>query len=404
MYYTMVSYNIFMNNSIYFQYNPWWEGEPPATNLYQRPMLQERIFSHIGSASKAILFLTGLRRVGKTSLMKIAIKRLLADGIPPKNIFYISMDDYTLKDLSILDVIQEYKKIHKLSHADQSYIFLDEITYKEDFRQQLKNIYDNTTNKVMVSASSSSALRDQKGWLTGRESVLEIHPLSFVEYLDFKQITVKQKDAALLESYFEDYMQIGGMPEYVLTNDRSYLVSLIDDIIQKDIVAHYGIKHPQVIKDYFALLMERAGKQISVNKISNILDISPDSANRYLQMFAETYLISLMPRYGKTNEQIIAPKKVYAADLGIRNVFTGFRDKGAIFENYVFSLIKHLEPRYLYQDTIEIDFLTKGRTLIEVKYKQTMEGKQKALFDSLAAEKKLVISGQSDLTQLDGIK
>jgi predicted AAA+ superfamily ATPase len=117
-------------------------------------------------------------------------------------------------------------------------------------------------------------------------------------------------------------------------------------------------------------------------------------------MFAETYLIHLMPRYGKTNEQILSPQKIYAADLGIKNVVTGFRDKGAIFENYVYLLIKGTEPRYIYQDTIELDFFTKDRTLIEVKYNQTIEGKQKLLFDGFDANSKLLISRVSDLANL----
>lgn len=394
-----------MDNLTFYQYNPWWEEDAWQDTIafVKRPIFQEKIFSHITSKSRSILFLTGLRRVGKTSLMKISIQKLIKDGIKPNNILYISMDDYTLKDVSILDVINQYKSIQKIKYEEPCYIFLDEITYKIDFRQQLKNLYDNTTNKIIVSASSSSALRDQKGWLTGRELVLEVHPLNFREYLYFKEITIKQRDATLLKAYFEDYMQTGGMPEYVLTGDRSYLIGLIEDIISKDIIAHYGIKHTQIIKDYFVLLMERSGKQISINKISNILDISPDTASRYLQMFAETYLINLVPRYGKTNEQILSPKKIYVADLGIKNIITGFRDKGAIFENYVYLLIKHLDPRYIYEDGIELDFITKNMTIVEVKYNQFLEGKQKQLFETFPAKQKIFVSSMAELEQLNNL-
>lgn len=55
----------------------------------------------------------------------------------------------------------------------------------------------------------------------------------------------------MLSAYFEEYMQVGGMPEYVLTGDRAYLVGLVEDILHKDIIAHYGIKHPHIIRDYF---------------------------------------------------------------------------------------------------------------------------------------------------------
>jgi len=81
------------------------------------------------------------------------------------------------------------------------------------------------------------------------------------------------------------------------------------------------------------------------------------TAKRYLSYFAKTYLIYLVARHGKTNERILSPKKVYASDLGIRNLFTGFRNIGALFENYVFLKIRHLKPGYLYENKTEIDFL-----------------------------------------------
>ena len=89
--------------------------------------------------------------------------------------------------------------------------------------------------------------------------------------------------------------------------------------------------------------MERAGKSISINKIASILQISPDTSKRYLEYFSNTYLIYLMSRHGKTNERLLSAKKVYAPDLGIRTSFTGIRDKGSLFENYVFLNIKGRE-------------------------------------------------------------
>jgi predicted AAA+ superfamily ATPase len=150
--------------------------------------------------------------------------------------------------------------------------------------------------------------------------------------------------------------------------------------------------------------MERAGKQASINKLANILKISPDTAKRYLHLFEETYLIYLIPRYGKTNETLLSSKKVYAADLGIRNLFTGFRDKGALFENIVFLKIKHLHPAYIYEEGIELDFMTEKKILIEVKYGKTLNDKQKELFDKIEAKEKFIIDQISELGSLDSIQ
>lgn len=387
------------DHTLYFQYNPWWEDPNYNKAFITRPTIQAKLETLLDD--KAIIFLTGLRRVGKTTLMKVLIQKLLEKEIPAKQIFYISLDDYLLKDISILDIIAEYRKIHKLPSTTKVYAFLDEITYKEDFRLQLKNLYDNDNTKIFTSASSSSAFRDRKGLLTGRERVIEIPPLNFEEFLHFKNIQIKQRDAFLRQAYFEEYLQIGGLPEYVLNQDREYLTALVEDILYKDIIGFHGLKHPNLIKDYFSLLMERAGKQISINKIAKILNISPDTARRYLNLFEETYLIYLMPRFGKTNETILSAKKIYAADLGIRNLFTGFRDKGAVFENLVYLAIKSLHPRYIYQNGLEIDFFTESKILIEAKYGKEIEAKQLQLFNEIKAKKKLIIKNLDDLRMLE---
>ncbi|MDL1963833.1 MAG: DUF4143 domain-containing protein [Deltaproteobacteria bacterium] len=80
--------------------------------------------------------------------------------------------------------------------------------------------------------------------------------------------------------------------------------------------------------------MERSGKQLSINKIGKILNISPDTSKRYLSYFESTYLIHLLPRWGKTNQKLLSPKKIYASDLGIKYLFMGERDLGSYFENY----------------------------------------------------------------------
>src|SRR4030065_844757 len=129
--------------------------------------------------------------------------------------------------------------------------------------------------------------------------------------------------------------------------------------------------------------MERSGKTASINKMAKILKISPDTAKRYFEMFSDTYLIYPVMRCGKTNERLLAPKKVYAADLGIRTFFTGFSDKGSLFENYVYLKIRHMKPCYVYDEKLEIDFLTEKKELVEVKYTSEMTGKQNILFDRL---------------------
>lgn len=383
---------------IYYRYNPWWEGQDAAKGVMLRPYALELLLKNLDS--KEIVFLTGLRRIGKTTLLKLLIANLLErNAVRPENIFFISLDDYMLSRYSLLEIIDNYRKIKKIKSSEKIFLFLDEVTYKQDYEIQLKNLYDLSNVKIFASSSSASIMRSKKPYLTGRYVVVELLPLDFKEFLEFKNIKISKADKGLFAEYFKDYMKTGGVPEYVLKQDPEYLKELVDNIINKDIANFYKIKNTGILKELFLLLMERSGKQVSINKLSKILGTTPDSVKRYLSMFSETYLIYLVSRCGKTNEKILSPKKVYCADLGIRNLFTGFKDIGSIFENYVYLKIKRLNPCYIYQNGIEIDFLTNDNTLIEVKYDYEMNEKQKKLFEDFKCKRKIEIKSIYDLEE-----
>jgi len=393
---------ILIMEELLFQYNPWWEEQFTLENIIIREKYLKILKDNIDN--KHIIFLTGLRRVGKTTLMKLIIKDLLQKNINEKNILYVSVDDYLLKNKNLFEIIDEFKKLHRIKFEEKIYVFFDEITYQKEYHQQLKNLYDKMNIKIFATSSSSSLLKDKKAFLTGRSFTLEVKPLDFEEYKFFKNIEVKQRDKSLNESYFRDYMRDGGLPENVLNPNREYLMNLVDDIIQKDITAFHGLKNHQIVRDYYTLLMERSGKQLSINKIANILKISPDTSRRYLYYFEETFLIHLLPRWGKTNEKILSSKKIYACDLGIKHLFMGERDLGSYFENYIYLKLRNKkEVYYLYEGGNEIDFITSDQILIESKYNAEIKGKQKELFENFEAKQRILIDSVNKLHLLDEI-
>ena len=120
--------------------------------------------------------------------------------------------------------------------------------------------------------------------------------------------------------------------------------------------------------------------------------------------FEKTYLVHLLPRFGKINETLLVAKKIYICDLGIKYLFTGERNLGSYFENYVFlKLRKRKELYYLYDGGIELDFVTGDGILIESKFNTEMNEKQKVLFESFKAERKVVIDSVNKLGILDDI-
>ena len=380
---------------ILYKLNPWWETDFHIKSI-PRPKYRDKLSRLI--PLRDIVLLTGLRRVGKTTIIKQIIEELLQE-VRPELIFYVSLDAYGLEKYSIHEIVTRYRTIHRLGLDRQIYVFLDEIAFKEDFQRELKDFYDNENIKIYASASSASILRDKKAYLTGRTRTVEILPLDFEEFLVFRNAKVKTADAHLLENYFMEYMQTGGLPEYVLTGDIVYLSELVDSILYKDIIAFHNIKDPAIVKDFFRLLMERAGKVLTLNKMAKILGISLDTVRRYMEYFRETYIVYTVERCGKLNQRLRTGKKLYAGDVGLKNMATGFRDRGAVFENMVYLKIKQHDPCYIYEDGNEIDFFFKD-TLMEVKFGKELKGKQLQLFEKTPAKEKIIVSKWQELMNL----
>ncbi|MGC9144026.1 ATP-binding protein [Hydrogenobaculum sp.] len=383
---------------VFYRFNPWWENDYKISAI-ERPKYVDKLIGYLDK--KEIELITGIRRVGKSTIFKLTISNLINKlGINPKHIFYISLDFYGIENKTILDILEDYFKIQGIPFEQRVYVFLDEIAYKKNFSQQLKNIYDLYNIKLFATSSSASILKDENAYLTGRSRITEILPLDFEEFLSFKNLKITKANAHLTYTYFEKYMELGGIPQYVITEDIEYIKQLTDDIIYKDIIHFHNIKEVSLLRDFFYLLMERSGKQFSLNKISKVLGISVDTARRFFEYFKDTFLIYTVERCGKLNERIRSSKKIYVADVGIKNAITGFKDKGAIFENLVFLKIKSKNPCYVYEDGVEIDFFTEDKTLIEVKYNAKMTKKQMETFNNYEAKTKIVVDNVEKFLKL----
>ena len=373
-----------------YKQNPWWEGKFEEKSILRENYLNE-IFRNI--KNKEIIFLTGLRRIGKTTILMQAINRLLTNQIKPQDILFIRMDSFNLLEYSIHQLIEEYRKIHKKSISDFFYLFLDEVTSKDNFEQELKSLYDDGNMKIICSSSIATLMRDKKAHLTGRTRTIEVMPLTFQEFLQFKEAKIGKSDKEKLESYFRDYLKIGGIPYYVLTEDRAYLNELVESIVYKDIIAYHKISGEKAVKELFVLLCQRVGKPTSYNKLAKILKISVDSVKRYISYFEKAYLFYVVDRYSKSaNERVTSPKKIYIGDVGIKNIITEFKDLGASYENLVFLKIKDKNPNYYLENSVEIDFITKD-SLIEAKYNQEANEKQLETFNVIKSKKKIIANG-----------
>ena len=392
------------------KFNSWWEKE---ISIKKDEKIREGYLNQILDNllnKKEINFLVGIRRIGKTTLMKQAINHLIIkEKINPKNILFVSCDDLLFYNKNIFDIISEFRKINDIGIDEKFYLFIDEITYLENFSQQLKNLFDTWDVKVLCSSSNVSYLNDEKAYLTGRTRTIEIYPLTYDEYLEFREIEVSKFDTTLNRKYFEEYLKSGGILKYVIDEDPQFLLDVVNSIIEKDIIKYHKIKDDRIIKDLFKLLCERIGKPTSYNKLSNILNVRVETIRNYITYLEKTFLIYSCERFSNSiNENITSPKKFYIIDTGLKNLFSNF-EIGNSFENLVFlELHKVRNPfypiNYLLENGVEIDFIIKNKLLVESKYLNSdLTEKQKILFDKIKADKKLIIKSKEDFKKIERI-
>ncbi len=366
--------------------NPWW-AERYRIDAVAR---QEYLGALMASLDDdRITFLVGMRRIGKTTLLRCVIERLQG-LVDPKRILFVPLDHPLFLNAPLADTVEVFRRLNGIPFEEKIYLFFDEIQAKEGFEADLKALADTERVKIFCSGSQSLLLKDKRARLTGRTQTVVVKPLIFREFLAFRQVSLPKANAHLNAKYFEEYLESGGIPRYVLEKDPQYLIELVDAILTKDIVMHHGLKNPAAVKELFLLLCERAGKRLSFNKLARILSLPVESVRQYVSYMEEAYLVHTVYRKTRTlNERIKSNRKVYIADVGIRNILVGFKDKGAIFENLVFLSLRDRNPMYYQEGRSEIDFVF-GDTAVECKYKEKVRDDELEALAASPFRKKIV--------------
>jgi len=356
---------------IYYALNPWWEGKDFKIGILRE--LYTHNFQKI-LKRKQIEVIIGSRRVGKTTILKQMIKKALDYGYPAKQIFYLALDHPQISKEPISWHLRNFRKLFMYERKRKLLLFLDEVQASPDWEQELKSIYDLENVKIIISGSTATLIKRQRGRLTGRQIVTIIYPLSFEEFVNFRKVEIGFDEEYKYEKLLEMYLQIGGYPENVLSPSDEYLQNLLEDIIARDLVTLYEIRKPGVLKDMLMILASQIGSRTSFNKLSNVLGISDDTVKEYIEYFESAFLIKQMEKWSVSfKERIYAQKKIYFLDTSFKTLLTGKGDIGAKAENAVFThlLRKKIECGYFAESEREVDFVTggfKSPLPIEVKY------------------------------------
>ena len=316
---------------------------------------QREILPGIPFLQSHALIVTGIRRCGKSTLLQ----QILATEDSKK--LFLSFEDprlfnFELSDFEILDSIIENSKSETL--------FLDEIQVINGWELYIRQKLDEGF-RVAVTGSNASLLSRELGTkLTGRHISKELFPFSYREFLGFKNWQADEKS-------LKKYMDTGGFPEFIKTNNTDILTGLFYDILNRDIIIRHGIRDVRSLKNLAVYLVSNAGNLVTASKLQHPLNIkTAATVLDYFSFLEDAYLVGFMPKFSYSLKvQMVNPRKIYVIDPGIINVAsTAFtKNKGHLLENLIYWELRRQgkELYYFNENKTECDFVVMKNEKIE---------------------------------------
>ncbi len=343
------------------------------------------LHGHLGIKPRKIVVVTGFRRVGKTYLVYDLIKDILKE-VSKEEAIYINFNDERIPRRTeflsrLLPVIRE------ISRKEITYLFLDEVQEMPNWSKWLRRLIDNEEMEIFVTGSSSKvSSREIPTELRGRCLEVEMFPLSFSEFLDFKGLSLnrkdleyREKDLAVLRNYLLEYLKYGGMPEVVQADERfkiEILQQYYRTVVSQDIIERHKVHNEEALKTMMRLLINST--QYSISKLHNTMksmgmEVGKSTLIKYLGHVKDSYFLQpVMIHSTKVKDSLQYPRKVYFIDNGfITALSTRFdRDQGRSYENCVaVELMRRgMRERMFYwrnERGWEVDFCIRSPTRVD---------------------------------------
>ncbi len=351
------------------------------SNIRKRSHYLDKIRPHVGK--HVIKVLTGHRRCGKSYLLLSLMKEIKAKD-NKANIIYVNKEYYEF------DAIKDYHDLQKhfsKKHKDgvKNYFFVDEIQEIESFEKCIRNIFSKNQADIFITGSNSELLSGELATLlSGRYVEIQVHPLSYPEFLVFRSLADTSESFGL-------YMKQGGMPG--LTNMcheddsvRDYLQGIHSTVLLKDVVRRYNIRNVAFLDNLVRYQAKNIGAMVSAKSIADYLKsqrikVTHNIVIDYLKFISSSFLTRKVQRKEIAGKKVFEiGEKYYFEDCGIRNTLVGFspNDLAGILENIVFNhlLIANYSVFIGQKGTQEIDFIAEKNNeimYVQVAWKITSE-------------------------------
>lgn len=281
---------------------------------------------------QVIKVVTGIRRCGKSTLLKQFQDHLLEDGVSQEQIISINFEDLDYEDLLDYKALYAYIR-ERLCPDKMTYIFLDEIQKVDSFQKAVDSLFIKENTDIYITGSNAYLLSgDLATLLTGRFVEISMLPLSFAEYLECSDETGEQALAS--------YMKFGGFPylsqmENTAEKVDTYLEGIYNTVVVKDIEDRQSRKNPDpnkrkitdiiLLKTIARYLASVVGSPVSVKSVSDYLissgrKVSPNTVNEYMEALQESFIFYPVERFDIIGKQLLkVNRKWYIVDLGLRN-------------------------------------------------------------------------------------
>lgn len=284
---------------------------------------QIRPFYH----SEMVKVLTGIRRCGKSTIMKQIIEELYDGGIAKENIIYINFEDYKYRTISNADTLYAYVE-NCIQSENKYYLLLDEIQNVEEFELVINSFRSTHDISIFITGSNSKLLSGELAThLSGRTLSFRIMPFNFREYCELK----KQDDvSSSMEDLLDEYMTWGGLPLVAKEDDvdsKQVIISNIyDSVVLKDIVMRNKVATPVVLEKVLDYVVANSSLTVSGNKIAAVLSeqsqtVSAPTIYEYLRYITEACVCDKVSRYDIRGKKMLAfEQKIYVCDLGFFHI------------------------------------------------------------------------------------
>ena len=277
--------------------------------------------------ASVIKILTGMRRVGKSTILIQLRDKLISDGVDADSIVHINMELFTYSHIKNAAYLHGYITDKCKGLSGPFYILIDEVQEIEEWERAVQSFLAEDLGQIILTGSNAHMLSSELATLlTGRFIEIPIYPLSFSEYLAFSNSsneTVDSKDA------FLKFLKYGGLPGIHQlpiedTTTLPYLDAVVDTLVLRDIVQRHKITDVSILNRILNFIMDTTGSLISIKKIADYLKsqglrIGNDKVSQYIQYLCEASIIIKVPRYdiqGKRQMEYL--DKYYLTDLGLR--------------------------------------------------------------------------------------